>query len=527
VTVIRRRLRIAVATCAAAAVIVPAAARADPYVVDHCTNPATGTGTVAFGDLSSGDSGVIGADCASGGAVHLRPIGSQFWFLNLSIPADRPNIQIERVVSSYSVPAVGGTRSEVFLFALLATLPTLAEDFVPIAARHDVVPPPGTRGLQWAVRCLADATHTCLPSQMLDILAVSSTRLTLNEGVAPTFTALGGTLLGGGDKGGQRTLVYDAHDTDSGVSTVTATMGSAVVGTAPSSCPFDDWSPCPRDLTSQTMTVDTTKVPDGSHELIVTVRDAANNVVTRSLGAIAVSNPIAAAGPIAAGGPGSGALGAIAGTPNGAGASHAAKLAARFATTKERTRRLRFTGQPTIVGTLADETGRPIAGATISVLARLRQAGAHPLEVATVRTGSDGGFSDKLAGGPSRTITFAYSAFTGDRSPAATSTLRTSVRALVTASIRPRSLPARTAITLSGRLGLLGRAGVDIRIQARDGRVWRTIDVVRTTSDGRFRWRYRFKPATAGRTFAFRARVASANYPFAPTNSQPISVRVR
>jgi hypothetical protein len=84
-------------------------------------------------------------------------------------------------------------------------------------------------------------------------------------------------------------------------------------------------------------------------------------------------------------------------------------------------------------------------------------------------------------------------------------------------------------ITLTGRLGLLGREGVQVQIQARDGRVWSKFGSVpvKTTRGGRFRWTYRFKPGAAGRTFAFRARVDSPIYPFAAGTSKPVFVDVR
>jgi hypothetical protein len=149
------------------------------------------------------------------------------------------------------------------------------------------------------------------------------------------------------------------------------------------------------------------------------------------------------------------------------------------------------------------------------------------VQVATVATGADGAFTTKLPSGPSRTITFAYTAFSTDAKPAATAVLRTSVRALLSASIAPRSVRAGRSIVLSGRLRLLPRRNVEVKIQARQGSVWRTIDDVRTTRTGSFRWRYRFPPTQARRTYAFRARVASQNYPFAATSSKAVLVRVR
>jgi hypothetical protein len=81
---------------------------------------------------------------------------------------------------------------------------------------------------------------------------------------------------------------------------------------------------------------------------------------------------------------------------------------------------------------------------------------------------------------------------------------------------------------LSGRLGYLPRRGVAVIIQVRNGRVWQTYGVVKTDADGRYRWTYRFKTrGSAGKTFAFRAKVDSPIYPFTATTSRPVYVSVR
>ena len=341
------------------------------------------------------------------------------------------------------------------------------------------------------------------------VLNLFRTRLYLNETVAPTLTVSGGTLVGAGAKSGQPTLAFDANDTDSGVASVTVSLGSTVAGSAAYPCGIHDWSVCKRDQANQTLPVDTTKVPDGSHELLITVRDGANNALTRSLGAIAVAN-----------GPGPGA-------PNGVNPSRIAKLTASYATTRKPSRRMGYGSRPTIRGALVNQHGQPIAGASVAVLQRHRRSGARSTQVATVTTGRDGRFSYKLEAWPSRTLTFAYTAFAGDPKPATTSAVRTEVRASVSLTAAPRSPRAGQLMTLSGRLRLLPRAGVEVKIQPRQGRRWYTFGTVKTTKGGRFRWRYRFASSKRGSSFAFRARVDSPIYPFAAGNSPAILIHVR
>lgn len=499
--------------------IVPAAARAEQYVVDHCQTPEPSPQPAAvFGTVT----GQTADNCsAPGGGLHHqegRLVGqpnlatSDNRRIVLSIPADRPNLHIERVISTFSMPgqdpAPGASGNGFGILSLYNAAGTLVYNAVgsgaPLRPTVDITLPANNRTLTWETLCGG------APCSFTDdnILNVYGNHLFLNESAAPTLTVTGGTLVGTGSKRGQMSLGYDAGDLDSGVASVSVTLGGVAVASATSACAPNDWSPCPRDLRSQLLTVDTTKVPDGDQELVVTVQDWAKNVLTRSLGNVAVVN----------GAPS---------VPNGANPSRLAKLTARFTSTSKRSRTLRFRSSPTVKGTLVNESGQPITGATVALLARLRQSGAQPVQIATVTTGADGTFATKLASGPSRTVTFAYTAFSDDAKPATTSTLRTVVRAVVSARISPRSVRAGRRLRLSGRLSLLPRRGVQVTIQARDGRRWRTVDSVRTTRTGSFSWPYRFKPSAAGHTFAFRARVTSPIYPFAAGNSKTLLVRVR
>jgi hypothetical protein len=68
---------------------------------------------------------------------------------------------------------------------------------------------------------------------------------------------------------------------------------------------------------------------------------------------------------------------------------------------------------------------------------------------------------------------------------------------------------------------------VRVTIQARHGKRWRTVDSVKTRTNGRYTWHYRFKASASGHAFSFRARVDSTLYPFTAGDSRSVIARVR
>jgi len=486
---------------------VAAVASADQYVVDHCANWDTGAAGVAFGTVT----GATADTCAAAGgalrvqvASHSIPNGG--WAaIKLAVPADRPNVQIERAQTDWEVPTP--TTAYVFMPMYDEADHVVYNGQPPAHPKLDLAFPSANRALSWKVFCGGSDSVCGFAADY--IINVYRTRLYLNEHVAPTLSINGGALLGTGAKSGRLSLLFDATDTDSGVASASVAVGSTVVGAVEYPCPHQDWSACPRSETNSALQADTTKVPDGIYEVSVTVRDAANNATTRSLGTIAVANT---------GG---------AGASNGSPPSRQAKLTTRYTTTKARSRRLRYGSHPSVRGTLVDEHAQAIAGATVAVLQRRRQAGAQSVQTATVTTSSDGHFAYKVEPGPSRTLTFAYTAFSGDAKPATTSALRTLVRASLTATITPRSPRAGALASITGQLRYLPRAGVLIFIQYYKGRKWVPVGIVKTRTGGRFLWRHRFLPQVVGRTFTLRAKADSPIYPFAPGTSRTFRVRVR
>jgi len=351
-------------------------------------------------------------------------------------------------------------------------------------------------------------------------LVIAGLETDLFESAPPDGAITGGSLASPGTKAGPASLSYTAGDAQSGIQRVEVLIGDAVVRTQDFSrnlalplaqqtgeCTYTGLAACPTSL-SRDIAVDTTAVPNGQHAVRLRIIDAAGNRkdVAGPLLAIANSSP---------------------GTPNGAPASRSAKLTARFTTTGKQSRRLSYRARAPIRGRLVNERTQPIAGATIAVLVRTAQAGARSEQVDTVTTAGDGSFSYRLGSGPSRRVTFSYTAFAGDPKISAARSLKTLVRAQLTATASSRSPRVGARFAIRGRLRLLARSGVQVTIQVRSDGRWRPLGNVKTTARGDYVWRYRFVRFARGRTITFRARVDSPIYPFAAGNSRLLRVQVR
>jgi hypothetical protein len=389
--------------------------------------------------------------------------------------------------------------------------------------------PAGTRGLMWRtdIRCMSDrpggsgrrAIADCAAPACCYSMTVAKSRLILEESLAPALTAVGGTLLAPVAHNGRRTVTFNVADADSGVAEVTVKIGGTVAGSVSYPCPGDDWSVCPRARSEQTIEVDAALVGDTPQPVTITARDAAGNLATvATTAAVAPASP----GATATSDPTGGKIG-----PNGDGATMAARITAAFKGTKKRTRTLSFASRPTVNGTLRRTAGGAIGGATIAILERQRKAGGTWKQIGIAETGADGSFTYRVPGGPSRALSFEYTANSADIKPATTSRLYTKVRVSLSAGGSRRSVRVGAPFVISGRLKFLPRRGVLVTIQGYNRRRWQPVGNVKTDADGRFRWTYRFSAAGAFKTFGFRVRVDSPIYPFAAGNSRRILVSVR
>ncbi|HWT94623.1 MAG TPA: carboxypeptidase-like regulatory domain-containing protein, partial [Solirubrobacteraceae bacterium] len=219
------------------------------------------------------------------------------------------------------------------------------------------------------------------------------------------------------------------------------------------------------------------------------------------------------------------------GSPNGTHASPNARLVVKL-TDDRTTRRVAYGKKATIRGTLADESGRPVAGATLTVTSRVRRTGAKPQRKAPVTTNARGEFTLTVPKGPSRDLTFGYRAFTAATDLTATKTVTVLVASKLTLKATPRRLRNRQRVRFSGTVQgkPTAKHGPLVDLQVLVDGTWRSFlkGAVRADRNGRFTASYRFLRTTRPATYTFRAvaRQDSA-YPYVANASPRITVRVR
>lgn len=192
-------------------------------------------------------------------------------------------------------------------------------------------------------------------------------------------------------------------------------------------------------------------------------------------------------------------------------------------------------GHGTLVsGRLTAATGEPLAGRAIHLVESFDAGATLPSRTTVVQTGANGGFSARLAPGPSRRV---EAVFAG--SPVLCRTSGRAVRLRVLAAVRLRASSARAKIggapvVFSGRVAGEGAAnpatGRPVELQFRvPGRRWSEFRTVRTDARGRFRYAYAFADDDSrGVRFQFRAFAPAADsWPYEAASSRPVFVTGR
>jgi hypothetical protein len=369
------------------------------------------------------------------------------------------------------------------------------------------------------------------PNGYAAVVYLYAADITLAQGLGPSAGNVGGELATAPTVSGTSDVTFSASDPGSGVYEAVFTVDgqtvqSAVVNDNGGRCrnvgqttdgkpAFLYLQPCLGSVSAD-VGLDTTKLGNGAHHLIVSVIDAAGNGAPVLDRVITVANPPL---PCTAAGPGR------------ARSSGSTSLSASWKGTRKDTVTSSYGRVPAIDGRLLGPGGAPIGGATIDLVATPSFIGGTPVAMSSPRTRPDGRFSVRLpAGVSSRALCFAYRPGDGASLPEATRTLTLNVRAGIALRVAPRTASVGRSIFFRGRLraGPVPPDGKQLVLEARSpGSRWLEFRVIRTNARGRFSASYTFRfPGPA--SYQFRAlSEPESDYPFAEGTSNAVAVRER
>ncbi len=391
------------------------------------------------------------------------------------------------------------------------------------------------------------------PSGYAAVVYLYASDLTLEQSTQPTVSSVEGELATASTLSGVADLALRAEDSGSGVYQAVFTLDGSSAGatlidengghcrdvgqTADSLPAFLYLQPCKPSLNVD-LPFDTSTLTDGTHHLVVSVTNAADNSTVALDRKITTlnhpgSSPIAGLStPVA---PGltlaTGHATTTQNQPNGSNASPAAHLSLRWSSTAHSVLVAPYGRSHTLRGRLTAPDGSPIGGATLQVLCTPAYQGASSRSLASVRTSADGSFQVRAPSStPSSRITLAYSSHTGQPSPDVTAALTLTVPASLSLRVTPTVSHVGGTIAFTGALrgSPLPRGGKQLVLEAHaPGSPWRQFRVLSTLAHGRYRATYRFRlPGPI--TYEFRATSPhEADFPYGAGASKVVRVRER
>jgi hypothetical protein len=400
----------------------------------------------------------------------------------------------------------------------------------------EAIPDKGGTHLYLVALCQGkEATAKCAAGLDAEARLISA-EIILSTNAAPSGSGFTGPLLEGAASG-NATMSFTAHDLNGpGVYSVTAKLDGetiysgtpdsnsgecAIVGTDENNIrEFQNTQPCPQNV-PVTIEVPTGRYPNGEHQLKVEVEDATGKVASAYDGPITINNhpPAVAPSPVTT------TLPPERGPCNGAPCDEAAKLTAAGQPTVF-TRALGHSAT-TLTGRLISPTGAPIKDAQVKLLQQIGGSAAVT-QIASATTHADGSWSLKAPAGPSRLLQVVFYSHTLDTVPASSLGFHESVQGAVSMHA-PRRAHLGQAVTFAGQLhgGYVPAGGESVQMEIFYGGRWRTIEVLPTSSSGRWTYKYVFTLG-AGSSYLFRAAtVPNGGYPYTSSHSKPVRVTVR
>jgi hypothetical protein len=358
---------------------------------------------------------------------------------------------------------------------------------------------------------------------------LSSAQVLLATNAVPAASGLSGTLLNS-TVSGKATLSFTATDAGPGIyqvrvkvngepllaETPNANGGKCVSsGTSEGARAFNYAQPCPTETPVHTE-VNTAGLPDGTHAMTVEIEDAAGNVTTIYSGTLTTLNhaTTTVVAPVERG------------PCNGTPCDEAAKLLATGGEPKTFTHKLGHSAL-TLTGRLISPTGAPIKDAQVKLLQQIGGS-ATATQIASTTTHADGSWSLKVPAGPSRLLRVVFYSHTLDTAPASSLDFHENVQGTVSMHA-PHRAHLGQAVTFAGQLhgGYVPAGGESVQMEIFYSGRWRTIEVLPTSSGGRWTYKYVFTLG-AGSTYLFRAAtVPNGGYPYTSSHSKPVRVTVR
>ncbi len=415
---------------------------------------------------------------------------------------------------------------------------TLGEPGQPMSAANRIAVPASNLGphLYADVSCSTGLpngecqSYSGDPNGYAAVIYLYAADLILEQSAGPSASNVSGELASAPTVSGTSDVAFSASDPGSGVYEAVFNVDGEVVqrtvldedggrcrdvGETTDGLPaFLYVQPCLGSLSAD-VGLETARIGNGAHHLVVSVIDAAGNAATVLDRTITVDNPATAGAP------------GVPGAPNGTNASAQATLAVGWKASSAERLTSAYGRAHAVIGRLTGPGGLPIVGARIGVSSTPAYAGARAAALASPLTGPEGRFELQLpADISSRTLRFAYSD-ASDSPPVVTRTLTLRVRAALTLRVAPRSASVGRSIYFSGRLrgAPVPKGGKLLVLEARSpGGPWLEFDVIRSEAHGAYHASYRFKfPGPAYYQFRVLCE-AEADYPFATGSSSVVGV---
>ncbi|MBS1863287.1 MAG: hypothetical protein JSS68_16440 [Actinobacteria bacterium] len=183
-------------------------------------------------------------------------------------------------------------------------------------------------------------------------------------------------------------------------------------------------------------------------------------------------------------------------------------------------------GKVEFAGHLLDRAGGPVEGATIAVFQQVPEEA--EVQVATVTTGSDGGFTYEAPAESSRRLRFVYGG-TATTLPSEGSA-ELLVHGASTLKVDHAHVLNGQSVTFSGEVEgrPLPEMGKLVELQVRLSHEWSTFRTIRSDDKGAWSIEYPFNRTCGTEEYRFRARLpGEAGFPLEPGHSHVVAVTVR